>query len=286
VAKKKTSTVGSTRTASQVYRKTGTTIGDYLWVWGNPELSLTISNNDAHFGAASPISRAQMLGIRNVSMCGLGVPETTVYSQMLMQPVAHLDRIVWEISPDAGSKFQFTNKIAQIAELLKTYDSIEGVIIDDMSTVYRSEGLDPANLMDVRDALPTAPDGWRVRFYGVIYTMSLKDKGIEQFIRPLDVINLWTWSAEHNEQWSDNVRLVQKHGPGKPIVIGLYLTNYGGKKPMTTKMMAAQCKTALAMLKRKRIFGINFLLHGKEEPEIVAWTRDWVKHVSDQPLSM
>ena len=284
MAKKKTAS--QTRTASEVYRKPGTKVLDYLWVWGNPELSLTLSNNDAHFGHASPLSRAHMLGLRNVTMCGIGVPQMPIYADMLMQPVAHLDRIVWEISPDEGTAFQFPQKLARIGELLEKYDMIEGVIVDDMSTVYRSEGLSADNLMDLRAALPTGPDGWRVRFYGVIYTMSLKDEGIEKFIRPLDVINLWAWSVEDTANWSEHVRTVQKLGPGKPIVLGLYLTNYGGKVPMTTEAMEAQCKTALAMLKRKRIFGINFLLHGAEQPEIVAWTRNWIKQVADQPLSM
>lgn len=277
---------GKTLTASEVYRKPGTKVLDYLWVWGNPEHSLTQSTNDAHFGHAAPINRAQMLGVRNITMCGIGVPQMPIYADMLMKPVAHLDRIVWEISPDEGTKFDFTQKIARVGELQQKYRSIEGVIIDDMSTVARSEGLSPDDLMSVRKAMPKGPDGWRVRFYGVIYTMSLKDKDIEQFVRPLDVINLWTWSAEQTTRWSEYVSTVQKLGPGKPIVIGLYLANYGGKKPMTVKMMEAQCKVALSMLKRKRIFGINFLLHGAEEPEIVAWTRNWIRKVGDQPLSM
>jgi len=203
-----------------------------------------------------------------------------------MKPVAHLDRVVWEISPDEGTDFEFAQKIARVRELQQKYNSIEGVIIDDMSTVARSKGLAPDDLMSVRNALAKGRGGWRLRFYGVVYTLSLKDKNVDQFIKPLDVINLWTWAAEHTNKWAQHVSTVQKLGPGKPIVLGLYLTNYGGKKRMTVKMMEAQCKLALSMLKRKRIFGINFLLHGAEEPEIVAWTRNWIRKVGDQPLTM
>ncbi len=74
--------------------------------------------------------------------------------------------------------------------------------------------------------------------------------------------------------------------PDKPIVIGLYLTNYGGKEPLTPETMKAQCDVALAMLRDKRIFGITFLLHGAENAPVVAWTRDWVRQVSDEALTI
>lgn len=280
-----TRSASSSTGAGQVYRRPGGRIIDHLWVWGNPELSLEQTCCDGHFGGASPLSRANLLGLRNLTMCGHGIPQDRIYAEAVMRPVAHMDRIVWEIMPDDEDEgFDFTRRLQRVEDLLGQHDNIEGVIIDDMSTVYRERGFDPASLRAVHERMPTAPDGWRLRLYGVIYTMSLRDDRVEQFIEPLDVINLWTWSAEDTAEWDANVRRVQSLGPGKPVVLGLYLTNYGGKAAFTVDTMRAQCESALEMLRSGRIFGINFLLHGAENAEVVAWTRGWIGEVGGEEV--
>ena len=272
--------------AANVYRSPGHKVLDYLWVWGNPELSLIQSTNDAHFGAAGPISRAQMLGMHNIYLAGLGVPQDLIYAEALTQPVAHLKRIAWEVSPDAGEGFSFTKKLGCIAELAKQFPQLEGVVIDDMSTVYRDQGFDPDALRKVRDAMPTAPDGWRLRLNGVVYTLSLNDPGVEDLIGPLDVMLLPIWAAEDAAQLDEHVVHAQELGPGKPIIACLYMHNYGGKIPMTEELMASQFGTALSLLKASKVFGIEVTLHGAENPSAVKWLRDWVQEVGDAPLSL
>ena len=272
--------------AANVYRNPGNKVLDYLWVWGNPELSLIQSTNDAHFGAAGPISRIQMLGLKNVYMAGLGVPLDLIYAEALMQPVAHMSRIVWEVSPDVEEDFSFTRRLACINELAKKFPQIEGVLIDDMSTVYRDKGFSPEALCQVRDAMPTGPDGWRLRLNGVVYTMSLDDPGVERLIEPLDVIMLPIWAAEDAAQLDEHVAHAQQLGPGKPIIACLYMHNYGGKIPMTDQVMESQFGTALSLLKAGKVFGIEVTLHGAENPSAVSWLRNWIKQVGDEPLSL
>ncbi len=149
-----------------------------------------------------------MLGTRNIAVCGLGVPMDPIYATALTKPVAHLDRIVWEVSRDLGEGFIYTRRLECISELLQQFNNIEGILIDDLSTVGRKEGLTTADLKAF----------------------------------------------------------------------------YDGKEPLTPQTMKAQCDTALAMLRDKRIFGVTFLLRGAENGPVVAWTRDWVREVSDEPL--
>ncbi len=272
--------------ASQIYRRPGKTVLDYLWVWGNPEYSLEPSCDDGRFGHAAPLSRVNMLGVRNVAQAGHGVPIDPIYADALTKPVAHLDRIVWEVMRDPGGKFVYTHRLETIAGLLESYNNIEGILIDDLSTVGRTEGLTPADLKAFYDSIPSTPDGWRMRFYGVVYTMSLGDEDIGQYIDCMDVVSLWTWAAEDIDQWDKHVDQVHAMAPDKPISIGLYLVNYGGSAALDAKRMQAQCDMALKMLKDKRIFGVTFLLHGAENAEVVKWTRDWIKEVGSEPLTI
>lgn len=272
--------------AANVYRHPGSKVLDYLWVWGNPELSLIQSTNDAHFGAAGPISRVQMVGMQNVYMAGLGVPYDLIYAEALTQPVAHLKRIVWEISPDSEESFSFTRKLECIDELAGKFGQIEGVLIDDMSTVYRDKGFSPDALRAVANAMPTAPDGWRLRLNGVVYTMSLNDPGVADLIDPLDVIMLPIWAVEDAAQLEEYVAHTQQLGPGKPIIACLYMYNYGGKIPITDQIMDSQFSTALSLLKAGKVFGIEVTLHGAENPSAVKWLRQWVEQVGNEPLSL
>ena len=221
--------------ASQVYRRPGSRVGDYLWVWGNPEFSLESTTDDGRFGHASPLSRANLLGTRNVAMCGVGVPMDPIYAIALTKPVALMDRIIWEVTQDPGGGFVYTHRLACISKLLEQFNNIEGILIDDLSTVGRELGLTTADLKRFHDGLPTAPDGWKMRFYGVVYTVSLNDDDLGKYIDCMDIVSLWTWAAEDILKWDQHVQQVQTIAPDKPIVIGLYLTNYGGEEPSRPK---------------------------------------------------
>jgi len=269
--------------AADIVRKPGKRVYDYIWVWGNPEQAAH-TGDVGKFGAADPISRVNMLGAANVFMAGAGVPLDPAEAEKDLAPVAHLDRIVYEIAPDKKGTFDYTKKLETIATMAGKHGNIQGLLLDDMSTVKRSKGFLPEHLEKVRAGVPTAPDGWRLKLLGVIYTMSLKDKGIEKYIEPLDGVNLWTWAAEDTAELEANVQFVRKIAPKKPIILGLYLTNYGGKQPMTVEVMQKQSDSALAMLKAGEICGIVMLLHGQENPKVVEWTRDWIKRVGDQPM--
>ena len=71
----------------------------------------------------------------------------------------------------------------------------------------------------------------------------------------------------------------------RAYMLGLYLTNYGGKAAFTVETMQAQCKLALDMLRSRRIFGINFLLHGAENADVVGWTRQWIRRVGSEAMT-
>ena len=63
-----------------------------------------------------------------------------------------------------------------------------------MSTVSIDKGFKPEHIRQIRALLPG--EYRKVSLWGVVYTMSLGRKGINDYVKELDVINLWVWHAK------------------------------------------------------------------------------------------
>lgn len=110
---------------------------DCLSVWGNPKMTTAGKHTPATFAQARPAERAKLLGVANVMMAGLGLPNDDAKAESLTKQVAHCPRILWEITADGkgGPPFVYENRVAQVLRLIEQYPQIEGVVLDDMSSV-------------------------------------------------------------------------------------------------------------------------------------------------------
>ena len=108
---------------------------------------------------------------------------------------------------------------------------------------------------------------------------------IDDYIKELDGIQLWTWHATNLVNLEENVAHCERKYPGKPIVLGLYLYNYGIDvgRPMARDLLKHQCEVALKLAHAGRIEGIVFLTIN-DDPGAVQWTADWIARVGDQKL--
>ena len=147
--------------------------GDILWAWGNPEMTEPGRHDFASFAQAGPGERARILGVPNVVMAGLGLPNDTQEAERLTAAVSHCPRLVWEISADGegGPPCVCERRVAQIRGLVAKYPPIEAVMLDDMSTVQIDKGLKPSDVADLRDGFDVAMDGsrrliWRLAMAG------------------------------------------------------------------------------------------------------------------------
>jgi len=259
-------------------------IRDLLWVWGNPEMAKPGQHTVATFAEASPAQRAQLLGVPNVVLAGQGVPNDDLEAERQTREVAACPRLIWEISPDGsgqGRPLVYQQRMAQVRRLVDRYPQIQGVLLDDLSTLGLDQGLQPEHLRQIRALLP---DKYRaVKLGGVVYTMSLDRPGLKDYLQELDVIHLWTWHARDLAELEQHVARCERLFPAKPIMLGLYLYDYGGGRPMPAALLQRQCQTALELAHAGRIQGIVFLtIHNA--PEAVAWTANWVQQVGQQPL--
>ncbi len=276
----------SCHTAMASERSKPIVLGDLMWAWGNPEMTTPGDHTVSTFAQASPIERAGLLGVPNVVMAGRGLPDDPRQAERLTKEASGAARLVWEIEADhvpasGAGEFVYAKRIAQVLELADRYPRIEGVLLDDMSSVGIDKGFKPRHIRHVRDLLGVKQRS--VRVWGVVYTMNFNRPNIDDYIKELDVINLWTWHAKDVVNLEPNVAHLERRFPRKPIVVGLYLYDYGGGRRMRLDLLQQQCETARKLAHAGRVQGIVFLTINND-PDTVGWTADWIKRVGGQKL--
>ena len=179
----------------------------------------------ATFAQASSAERAKLLGVPNVILAGLGLPNDDQQADAWTAEVAAAPRLVWDITPDGnadgntGPPFVYTQRIAQVRKLVDKYPQIEGVLLDDMSTSAVGAGFKPEHIRNIRKLLNGKYAA--VKIWGVVYTLSLNQPAVDQYIKELDIISLWVWQAKDLVNLESNVAHCEHKYPGKPIVLGL-----------------------------------------------------------------
>lgn len=266
-------------------KATPKTLGDLFWVWATPDRDEQGEHNYATFAQAPAAQKAKLLGTPNVIMAGSGLPDDAQLADDFTKAVADCSRVIWEISPDGQREvkppFVYANRAERISKLVQKYPNVEGVLLDDMTSVGIDGGFEPGHVRDIRKLLDAKCP--QVKIWGVLYTMNFGRPQVEQIVKETDVISLWVWHARDLADLEKHVAHCEKTFPGKPIVLGLYLRDYGDNRPMTKAQMELQCETARKLAHAGRIKGIVFLTIDNDE-EIVAWTADWIKRVGGEPL--
>ncbi len=182
----------------------------------------------ANFAKCSPMQRAALLGTPSVFMAGAGLPLDEALARQSHEHVAKTRTLVWEFTTDHGghgAPWVYDKKLALLQKLIDDYPQppLVGVLLDDMTSMSVSAGLKPEDIARLRESLPAG-----IKLFGVVYTMNMRQPGMDAIIKELDVINLWNWHAKDVVDLADNVAYCEEVAPDKPIILGLYLRDYGG----------------------------------------------------------
>ncbi|NOY41122.1 MAG: hypothetical protein GXP26_04710 [Planctomycetes bacterium] len=261
-------------------------VRDALWVWATPERAKSGEHTAATYASAGSAQQARILGVPNVVLAGSGLPHDRALAEKWSAEVADAPRVVWEIMPDSDNKerptFDFKQRIDHLALLTTKYPHIEAVMVDDMTSVAARHGFKPIHLRNIKTLLKEheLPQ----KLWGVVYTMNFSKETTDPLVRELDVINLWVWQAKDLVDLEKHVAECEKRYPNKPIVLGLYMRDYGAGRRMPLDLHQQQCETALKLLHQNRIEGMVFLsIH--DDVEVIKWTADWIKQVDKQKLA-
>ncbi len=242
---------------------------DKMWIWGHRVNQFYNSWGINAESKATPSDGARYLGVSNIMMC---LPP----SEEEARGVSHLKHIVWCVYYDES--WQFLPSLQPIRDLATRYPQIEGVLVDDLSSWCIRKGMKPELLAQLHAAVRggTRP----LALWGVFYNMNL-DLNLEDYFPYIDVSTFWTWRAEDLKDLEGNFEAFEKRIGDKPIILGLYMYDYGDKRQMPVPLMKKQCRIALELLKEKRIQGMHFITSSITDLgfEAVEWTRDWIKAV-------
>ena len=249
---------------------------DTMWLWLNPPLE----------------PDEDYMGIRNIMVASpMGDSQPSLADTVARVEQEAGGRVVCDwLSP--GELLDFAESLALVQTVARQSPSMEGVILDDMSTGRIKEGLKPEALSRLCRAIQAQPRP--LSLLGVVYTMSTEPDSphyvpnLPDYMRFLNVVLLAEWHAAKLPQLEESLARCNELSGGKPVILCLYLHDFGGGRPMPLDMMELQCETARRWLHEGRIIGIVFspsLVRDNEQAaEAVAWARQWIERVGDEPL--
>ena len=263
-------------------------IRDIMWVWGTQSGVVTDppEGSMAKFHESTTTQKMKLLGVPNVTACGSGLPAKDETAWALTKEWQTAGRLVWEISTDGGHHkppFSYAKTAARIRKLARDYPKVEAVLLDDMTSMSVKAGFKAEHVQALVKAL--AAEKQDIKTWGVVYTMNMrqKEKGVHEIVKALDVINMWVWHARDIPKIEPDLAYLEEHFPGKPIILGLYLHDYGGGREMPMDLLKQQYETALKLAHEKRIIGMIFLTINNDVPAL-EWTADWIQKVGNQKI--
>lgn len=143
--------------------------------------------------------------------------------------------------------------------------------------------MSPEDLCALRDR--TVINGKRLPIICGIYENQISPR-IMPYLDQVDKVALWTWVAADLVDLENNFEKLEKLIAPKPVILGCYMYDYGGTRPISAEQMKYQCELGLQWLKDGRIDGIIFLASNicDQELDAVEWTRKWIESVGNDPL--
>lgn len=266
------------------------TVRDKLWLFATPR------NGAYHWthrrSLMTPAEGAYYLGIPNIIM----VQALPIHSEKAFEPfqsplkqytieLRPLERIVWSITGSAGYTTPDYRK--EVLDMVMTTPSCVGLYMDDF--FYTGEKLKASRrqavltLDELRQIRHQALSGPKKLDIWVTYYTMLLDLPLQDYLKLIDVLTIWTWNSQDLKKLESNFRDIEALGPHLRKTQGCYFYDFTLRKPLTVAEMKYQCEIGLEWLRQGRIEGMVFLGNSATDQgfECVEWARNWIQKVGD-----
>lgn len=259
-------------------------VRDQLWLWGH-EAGIH-SGKQWGIDAPSritPTEACHHMGIPNCVMVVYANQPAPPFGQYAL-PMTTLDKVVWSVVGDAGStRNDSESDLDAVLSLAERYPNLVGGMMDDFFRGSETPRWPIEAIREFRHRLHTAVrplDLWVVLYHHEL------DLAVDEYLDACDVITLWSMKDEELARLETTLSRLVERTPGKRRVLGIYLWNYGSRKPMAVDLVQRQCELGLNALKQGEIDGIIFLASCICDLglEAVEWVRNWVAQVGDDSL--
>ena len=239
----------------------GPTIGDRLWMWGHhadsfaalKDLNLKESYNLPFDRRIDMAAACREMGVPGCFVVRwLNLPRKTDLPAYMKQ-FAATKRVGFSITDSAAEPFE--EKVRLGLALADEMPNLTTLVLDDyFNGDHKKYGLD--QLRRVHDE--TARRGMKL---GCVLYADQNGVSVEygEALAACDEVTFWFWEGKNVGTIEAQVgRLRDLVGPDKPVLLGQYMYDFGGKKPLPGAAMEAQLAATSRLLARRAIQGVIF----------------------------
>ncbi len=266
------------------------TIKDCLWLWGqDPGAHHNTLDNIYKLPGSNrmtPFEGAHYLGVPN--MCRVvihGLPAIPYDQDAIVLDM--LDKVVWSIADYGTTNRQEDGDadVKEVARQAKLHSNVIGAVMDDFFTKKHLEKYPPERVVQFKKDLKKL-SGRQLELWVVAY-VEMFEESFRPYLKECDVETMWTWKGVNLPELDNNLkRLKDLCGPGKRIMAGCYMWDYGGKTEMPMDLMKFQLDKYYEWLKKGEIEGIIFCSNCIADIglEAVEYTREWIRKVGSETI--
>ena len=270
-------------------------LSDRLWMWGHDSGVYDGPKGQYGIPPSSPVSMAD-------ACADMGIPNVCVIrwdkaDDAYLEQFKKMRRVSWVIGSVHHNAYQ------RLCEhdfgLVEKMPNLVGFDLDDLFldgaarkvTTPQGEQLvlptDPTyeQIRDLSARAKTAARPMALR--AVLYTHQLKPE-IAPLLNYVDTVTFWTWSGVDVARLEANFRAYRTFVLATPTLLGIYMWDFGGRKPLDMGFMRAQMSVAEKLFKNGDIEGLVFHCTPlvNKGLEAVDYCRDWIAaHGEDTRLS-
>ena len=279
-------------------KKYDDTLRDHCWMWGHDSgfYDGTGKASVYNIPLSDPITMPDAcayMGIPNVCAVTWNPPESDEY----LEPFKKMKRVSWVA---CGGNNTFETLEANCWRLREKLPNLMGFDLDDYFTYQpKPELFDTgrgvvkvapskighAKLLDFRRRIDERAAG-NIDLRMVIYADYLADTYAPALAVP-DTVLFWTWTGKNLAKLRENFARYRALAPGKDTLLGIYMWDFGGKKPLDMDFMRKQLDVAHELYMKREINGFIFhctpLVNKKPALEAVEYARGWIaEHADDR----
>jgi hypothetical protein len=231
------------------------TIRDRLWMWGHGGAAFDKPRYTYDIPPAPPVEMNEAcrhMGIPNVCVCRyVGLPAAQDCAAYL-KTFKDIKRIAFSIVDGAGGSWREKYELAKA--LRRENPNLGTVWLDDY---FRPQKMSrPTDIRAFRRELDA--DGFKLAC--VLYPDS---DGIKpEYKEVLDIcdqVSVWFWHAKNIPTMKENVRKLRDLvGPKKALIMGIYMWDFGGKRPVPDDLMRRQLETGRELMTERQLSGLVF----------------------------
>jgi len=259
----------------------GDTIGDRLWMWGHHRDSFkALLGTDERYGDLPTGTRIDMAAAcKDMNIPGCFVVRWTNNPKKAelpeyMKQFKDTKRVGFSITDSAVETFE--EKVRLGLEYADKMPNLTSLVMDDFFTAEgNARSVD--EILRVREE--TARRGMRL---GMVLYADNKGAKLEHktTLAAFDEITFWFWNGKNVGTIEEQVgRLKDLVGAEKPILLGQYMYDFGGKKAMPGADMERQLAATSRLLSQKAIDGVIFHCTPLVDADLdaVKVSRAWIR---------